>query len=181
MVEAVATFALGLFLWTFAEYVIHGWLGHMLAGRAAALHLVHHRDPHAVFTIGAWLPLVILWTTTLVVFGLCSWTILLSGITSGFALYEFVHYHIHFHRSGNSVDRYLHARHLTHHRKGSDSYFGVTSPLWDLIFGTEPSSYPAPPSMYPAPPSITPLTGRTNVRLLLSFHYLRRAEAHRAR
>ena len=167
MVEAVAIFTLGLFAWTLAEYVIHGWLGHTLGGSAATLHMVHHRDPHAVFTIGAWLPLAALWTTALVVFGLCQGTILLSGMITGFAFYEALHYRIHFRRPRNSFERYLHARHLLHHRSVPDGYLGVTSPLWDLIFGTEPSAPHAPP---PA----APLTGRTNVRRLLSFHYLRR-------
>jgi dihydroceramide fatty acyl 2-hydroxylase len=170
VVEVVATFALGLFIWTFAEYAIHGWLGHTLTGRAAALHVVHHRDPHAVFTIGAWVPLVVLWTTALVLFGFSSWIILFSGMITGFAIYEYVHYHIHFHRPVSSIDGYLRARHLMHHRGQPDRYFGVTSPLWDLIFASEPSSHAELPV-------IAPLTGRTNVRLLLSFHYLYRLKA----
>jgi len=165
VVESIAIFALGLFAWTFAEYVIHGWLGHTLHGVAAALHQVHHRDPHAVFTIGAWLPLAALWTIALVIFGRCPGTILLTGLISGFALYEALHYRIHFRRPLNACERYLRARHLLHHQGAAEKYLGVTSPLWDLIFGTEPSAKRAPRP-------VTPLTGRTNLRLLLSFHYL---------
>jgi 4-hydroxysphinganine ceramide fatty acyl 2-hydroxylase len=167
MVEAVTMFVLGLFAWTLAEYVIHGWLGHTLGGMTAALHQVHHRDPHAVFTIGAWLPVAIIWTTALIALGWSPALILLTAMVIGFALYEAVHYRIHFCRPRNACERYLHARHMRHHRGVADGYLGVTSPLWDLICGTEPSERLAPAR-------VAPLTGRTNVRLVLSFHYLRR-------
>ena len=168
MVETAALFVLGLFAWTLAEYAIHGWLGHTLGGTSAALHQVHHRDPHAVFTIGTWLPVAIVWTAGLIVLGWSPAIILLTGMVTGFALYEAVHYRIHFGRPRNDCERYLHARHMRHHRGVADGYLGVTSPLWDLIFGTEPSA-----RFEPVP--VAPLTGRTNVRLLLSFHYLRRS------
>lgn len=168
MVETAALFVLGLFAWTLAEYAIHGWLGHTLGGTSAALHQVHHHDPHAVFTIGAWLPVAIVWTAGLIVLGWSPAIILLTGMVTGFALYEAVHYRIHFGRPRNACERYLHARHMRHHRGVADGYLGVTSPLWDLIFGTEPLARFEPAT-------VAPLTGRTNVRLLLSFHYLRRS------
>jgi sterol desaturase/sphingolipid hydroxylase (fatty acid hydroxylase superfamily) len=166
MVEDLALFIFGLFAWTFVEYVIHGWLGHVFGEITAALHQVHHRDPHAVFTIGAWLPIATLWLILFLVYGRSPEVIMLSGIVAGFTLYEAVHYRIHFRRPSNACERYLHARHLRHHRSVADGYLGVTSPLWDLIFGTEP-----PITLAPLP--VAPLTGRTNAHLLFSFHYLR--------
>jgi dihydroceramide fatty acyl 2-hydroxylase len=168
MSRDIALFALGLFLWTFAEYAIHGWLGHLVGGRSAALHQVHHRDPHAVFTIGAWLPVAVIWTAGLFLFGRSAPIVVLSGTLAGFAFYEAVHYRIHFGRPRTAFERYLHARHMRHHHGGARGYLGVTSPLWDMVFGTEPAE-----RLEPQP--IRPLTGRTNVRLLLSFHYLRKA------
>lgn len=167
MVEALAIFVLGLLAWTFIEYVIHGWLSHTLRGRVAMLHQVHHRDPHAVFTIGAWLPVAILWTAAAGSFGYRPGTLLLTAIVMGFALYEGLHYRIHFSRPSTGFERYLRARHLMHHQGAADGYLGVTSPLWDLVFGTEPPGRPAPRP-------VAPLSGPTNFRLLLSFHYLRR-------
>jgi hypothetical protein len=49
-------FIAGLLGWTFLEYAIHGWTGHRLATFVTPLHNVHHRDPRAVFALGAWLP-----------------------------------------------------------------------------------------------------------------------------
>ena len=49
-------FAAGLFAWTIVEYVIHGVLGHAHRTFVTELHNVHHRDPRAVFAMGAWIP-----------------------------------------------------------------------------------------------------------------------------
>ena len=38
------------------EYVIHGVLGHAHRTFVTGLHEVHHRDPRAVFALGAWIP-----------------------------------------------------------------------------------------------------------------------------
>jgi len=167
--EQIGLFASGFALWTFAEYVLHGWLGHASGGAATGLHRVHHRDPHAVFTIGAWLPIAIVWAAAVAILGWTPPTILLSGIVCGFALYETVHYRMHFRLPGSAFERYLRTRHLRHHRAGTNVCIGVTSPLWDLIFRTEPPAHAGPAL------SVAPLTGRTNVRLVLSFHYLRGA------
>jgi dihydroceramide fatty acyl 2-hydroxylase len=34
------------------------------------------------------------------------------------------------------VPRYLRQHHLTHHYRMPESRFGVSSPLWDRVFGT---------------------------------------------
>jgi sterol desaturase/sphingolipid hydroxylase (fatty acid hydroxylase superfamily) len=42
----------------------------------------------------------------------------------------------------NPVARYLKHHHLRHHFSQEGGRFGVSSPLWDLVFGTEPSESP---------------------------------------
>lgn len=168
MIDNFATILLGLFAWTLLEYLIHGWLGHTFTTVATKLHLVHHHDPHAIFTIGAWLPITALWTIGLLLFGSNSWMIFFAGVTAGFIAYEAIHYRIHFSRPKGSIERWLREHHLLHHQRVPDRCFGVTSPLWDVIFGTEPArSAHLLPSVRETPP----LTGRTNARRLLSFHY----------
>ncbi|HZC47378.1 MAG TPA: hypothetical protein VE243_12935, partial [Candidatus Acidoferrum sp.] len=56
MLADVLIFAAGLFAWTLVEYVIHGVLGHAHRTFVTGLHNVHHRDPRAVFALGAWMP-----------------------------------------------------------------------------------------------------------------------------
>ncbi len=168
MVEAIAIFAAGVFAWTFLEYLIHGWLGHTFHSFATRLHWVHHRDPHAVFTVGAWLPIAILWTTLAVVFRFSSWMILLSGAVAGFAAYELLHYRIHFCRPGGPVADYLRSRHLAHHESHPDRCFGVTSAIWDLAFGTEPLDADLT-ALYESMRSRAPLTGPTNLYKLKRY------------
>jgi sterol desaturase/sphingolipid hydroxylase (fatty acid hydroxylase superfamily) len=64
---------------------------------------------------------------------------LYGGALLGFALYEAFHYRLHFRLPANRIEAYLRARHLAHHDRDSQSCFGVTSPLWDRVFGTEPT------------------------------------------
>lgn len=137
MVESVAIFLSGILVWTFLEYVIHGWLSHTFRTFAQPLHQVHHKDPRAVFTIGAWVPIALTWIGLFLAFGSAPGVILFSGIVVGFAAYEVVHYRIHFRVPTRPIEQYLRSRHLLHHAALQNRCFGVTSALWDLSFGTE--------------------------------------------
>jgi len=74
------------------------------------------------------------------IFGATPGVIFLGGVAAGFAGYEFVHYRIHFSQPACAVEERLRARHLAHHFKEPDAIFGVTSRLWDVVFGTEPAA-----------------------------------------
>ena len=139
MLADTVLFAAGVFAWTFAEYAIHGWLGHRYRTFAAPMHAVHHRDPHAVFTVGAWIPVAIVTIAAIAIFGNSRGVYALGGIVAGFAIYETVHYRIHFVRASNRIEARVRARHLAHHLRAPDAIFGVTTALWDRAFGTEPA------------------------------------------
>lgn len=155
-------FAWGIAAWTFVEYAIHGWMSHRFATFARPLHDTHHRDPSAVFALGAWLPTVIIWFVALTRWGMMPGTFFLSGIVAGFAAYEAIHYRLHFAVPSNRVEKLLRTRHLIHHFQATRACFGVTVPLWDVIFGTEPTS-DAMRTMTPAVASLPPLDGRSNL------------------
>jgi cyclopropane-fatty-acyl-phospholipid synthase len=168
MIGGSAVTLAGLFAWTFIEYVIHGWLSHRFNTFAQPLHKVHHQDPHAVFTIGAWLPLTLITAGCVVGLGLSVSMLFLLGIVAGFVIYEAIHYRIHFCRPASAVEARLRARHILHHQWNPDLCFGVTSPLWDLVFNSEP----LPPEMTALEESaagIPPMTGRTNLHKLPDF------------
>ena len=168
MVEDLASFAIGIFLWTFLEYLIHGWLSHTFRTFATPLHAVHHRDAHAVFTVRAWIPIAIVWAILALFFRWTSWVIMFSGILVGFAGYEAVHYRIHFRRPRGPVEDYLRSRHLVHHEYYANRCFGVTSALWDLAFGTEPMDA-AMTALCESMRSRAPLAGPTNLRKLKNW------------
>lgn len=168
MLLGALSFGFGLFAWTLLEYVIHGPLSHLWATPVAPLHDVHHRDPHAVFTVGAWIPTAVIYLALLATFAIRPATVFLTGLVAGFAAYEWIHYRIHFARPASRFEARLRARHLAHHFSAPDACFGVSSALWDRAFGTEP----APARMRAleeSVASIAPLTGRSNAHLALSF------------
>jgi sterol desaturase/sphingolipid hydroxylase (fatty acid hydroxylase superfamily) len=134
----IFVFLAGLFAWTLVEYVIHGVLGHAHRTFVTPLHDVHHRDPHAVFALGAWIPTAIVLIGAWALFGLAPGVVFSGGIVCGFAVYEYLHYRIHFVSPANKVEERLRARHLAHHMREPDAIFGVTSRIWDVVFGTEP-------------------------------------------
>src|SRR5690348_14376877 len=107
-----AMFLLGLFAWTFVEYVIHGFMSHIFETFATPLHAAHHRDPRAVFTVGAWLPVAIVSVVILSVFGLTLGAMVWLGIVSGFLGYELFHYRVHFAEPVCALERRLRLRHL---------------------------------------------------------------------
>jgi 4-hydroxysphinganine ceramide fatty acyl 2-hydroxylase len=168
MIGAIGIFAAGLFAWTFIEYLIHGWLSHTFRTFAGPLHAVHHRDPAAVFAVGAWTPIATAYLVSLAIFGMTSGMIFFSGIVAGFIVYEAIHYRIHFRAPRGAIEGYLRARHLAHHQSNPDASFGVTSNLWDLVFGTEPLGAEA--SRQRAAAAMTaPLSGRNNFYKLVDF------------
>ena len=138
MLADVLIFAAGLFAWTLVEYVIHGVLGHAHRTFVTELHNVHHRDPRAVFALGAWIPTAVVLGGAWARFGLAPGVIFYAGIVCGFAAYEYVHYRIHFAAPSCAVEARLRARHLAHHLNEPDAIFGVTTRLWDVVFGTQP-------------------------------------------
>ena len=138
MLLDLLSFAAGLFAWTLVEYVIHGVLGHAHRTFVTPLHDVHHRDPRAVFALGAWIPTALVLASALAWFGLAPGVVFYGGIVAGFAVYEYVHYRIHFATRLFEVEARLRARHLAHHVAEPDAIFGVTTRLWDVVFGTEP-------------------------------------------
>jgi sterol desaturase/sphingolipid hydroxylase (fatty acid hydroxylase superfamily) len=168
----VLTFFGGLAAWTFLEYVIHGWMSHTFRTFAAPLHQVHHRDPRRVFTVRAWIPVAATWLGCLMLWGWAPAVVFHSGMVSGFALYEFVHYRIHFARPHNRLEAYLRERHLVHHYRAPDRCFGVTNAFWDRVFCTD-IAVRKMRSLRAAVAATPPLAGPSNARMLVPFGAIR--------
>jgi dihydroceramide fatty acyl 2-hydroxylase len=154
-------FIAGLLGWTFLEYVIHGWMGHRLATFVSPLHNVHHRDPRAVFALGAWLP-ALLPILVGAARGAHGWTIFYTGMLTGFAAYEVLHYRMHFRAPSCRAEAWLRTRHLVHHYCAPALNFGVTTPLWDRVFKTGASGANAA-ALAARVASVAPLEGHSNL------------------
>lgn len=60
----------------------------------------------------------------------------LPGFLVGYAAYISVHYMIHAYQPPKGFLKILWVNHSIHHYKNGEVVFGVSSPLWDYVFGT---------------------------------------------
>jgi sterol desaturase/sphingolipid hydroxylase (fatty acid hydroxylase superfamily) len=136
-----ALLATGLLVWTIVEYLMH-----RLAFHGFAPHSQHHAQPTDRAYILA--PLWLSTSAALALFGVFwlvtrSWTAgasMISGVIAGYIAYEAIHLRIHSARRGGALLQALRRHHLYHHFNSDRVCFGVTSPLWDLVFGSVPEN-----------------------------------------
>jgi sterol desaturase/sphingolipid hydroxylase (fatty acid hydroxylase superfamily) len=145
--RALGLFALGLFIWTLLEYVLHRFVFHMPAHDEAGrfrrfmLHWYHHEFPNDSLRLLAppmmsWSVGPVLWLVFRLVFGARSVWPVFAGAALGYLAYDYIHYYTHHARPKTAVGKFLRNYHLQHHHEKIESRFGVSSPLWDLVFGT---------------------------------------------
>jgi sterol desaturase/sphingolipid hydroxylase (fatty acid hydroxylase superfamily) len=60
----------------------------------------------------------------------------LPGFIVGYSYYLSVHYIVHVYQPPKNFFKVLWINHGIHHYKNGDAVFGVSSPLWDYIYGT---------------------------------------------
>lgn len=150
----LAAFLVGLFLWTFAEYNLHRFVFHFSPKTPAQeritylFHGIHHHQPQCktrlVMPPAVSIPLSALFYGLfyLVVgklLGLPHWVHpLVGGFTLGYLVYDLTHYATHHFAMRSGILRYLKRYHMMHHYKTPDQRFGVSSPLWDIVYRTKP-------------------------------------------
>lgn len=136
--RAILLLLLGLFVFSLMEYVAHRWVFHGPSQPMARGHAKHHSDARGYEALPFFVPALVLAALT----GLCAlimpapdaWA-LASGIAFGYVAYGIAHFAIHHRRFRHPLARGWAARHHIHHRHPGHN-FGVTSALWDALFGT---------------------------------------------
>jgi 4-hydroxysphinganine ceramide fatty acyl 2-hydroxylase len=106
-------------------------------------HGVHHEYPsdttRLVMPPGASIPLALLFYVAFrLLAGPAQTPALFAGFLVGYLIYDTVHYAVHHPGLPTAFGRYLKKRHHHHHFVDPDSDYGVSSPLWDAVFGTLP-------------------------------------------
>lgn len=139
---------LGVLSWSLIEYILHRFIFHYNAksrfGRKIlyVAHLSHHENPTATNRIFASLYLSV---PIAAAYWLGAWALtgssaassyLFIGMSSGYFFYEWLHFQCHHRKSRMRLFRYLKRYHLLHHYRTPELRFGVTSPLFDVVFGT---------------------------------------------
>ena len=62
-----------------------------------------------------------------------------AGFVVGYLFYDGTHYYVHHFVPTTRWGKFLRRHHMTHHFADHDGGFGVSSPLWDVVFRTMPS------------------------------------------
>lgn len=140
----------GLLFWTLAEYLIHRFVFHM-GGSAPwqermkfVAHGVHHDYPNdsrrLVMPPAVSIPLAIIsYCLFYLAWGPNYVFPFYAGFVFGYVTYDMLHFAFHHFPMTGRVSKYLRAYHLRHHFKDDGTAYGVSSPLWDYVFGTVPA------------------------------------------
>lgn len=148
VLPTISLFVVGAFFFTLVEYLVHKHFYHMGTDspRKARLqymfHGVHHDHPRdkkrlalppimsvlvAAMFVGIF---YLLMGEPGIAFG--------GGFMTGYATYLLAHYAIHVYNPPKNFLGVIWKHHNLHHYVGDTGAFGVSSPLWDHVFGTMP-------------------------------------------
>jgi hypothetical protein len=150
LVLVPAWFAAGVLWWTLLEYLLHRFAFHGGAAGLGVRHHAHHDDVRSRTLALASPPAVAagLALHALALLGLlgpAAGGAALAGVAAGYAAYEAIHLAAHRPRPRSRWLRRLRRHHLLHHG-APEARFGVTTALWDRVFGTLPRA-PAVPGL----------------------------------
>lgn len=119
--------------WTFYEYALHRWGLHELPV-LRDIHALHHRNQTDYIAVPPWVTLIS-YAAFWLVFGLHS-TAFMVGFSFGYIVYAAMHTACHY--LDPQPGQFLFGveqRHALHHRY-SNVNFGISTSLWDRVFGT---------------------------------------------
>jgi dihydroceramide fatty acyl 2-hydroxylase len=138
----------GIAVWTLTEYWLHRLVFHWEPDNAFGrrmhfiIHGVHHDHPNdkmrlvmppsvsiplaALFFLGFW---ALLGDAAFPVFG---------GFILGYLFYDYTHYYVHHFVPKTEFGKRLREHHMRHHFQDHSYGYGVSSPIWDHVFGTYP-------------------------------------------
>jgi sterol desaturase/sphingolipid hydroxylase (fatty acid hydroxylase superfamily) len=135
----------GLLGWSGIEYALHRFVLHAVQP-FRRWHALHHERPMALigtptlitaalFTTFAFLPALLLSD----VWSACASTL---GLLLGYQAYAVAHHALHHWHADSTWLRLLKRRHALHHHGAQPCCYGVSSSVWDHVFGTLPRQTP---------------------------------------
>jgi sterol desaturase/sphingolipid hydroxylase (fatty acid hydroxylase superfamily) len=144
---AIPLLVLGLVVWSYTEYVLHRFIFHFIPksewGKQIhfMFHGVHHDYPNdstrlvmpPVVSIPLALFFYFLFRNLL---GAHYVPPFFAGFILGYLSYDLTHYAVHHFRLHGRISLYLKQHHMRHHYMDPDGNYGVSSPMWDFVFGT---------------------------------------------
>lgn len=147
----------GVVSWTFLEYVIHRWGGHDRRYRRTPFgveHIRHHVEGNYFAAtwkkiIAAAIVTAVLLGPAIAIAGVGNGIAYVAGLVTFYGAYELLHRREHTHAGIGPYGRFVRRQHFHHHFVDGRTNHGVTSPLWDFVFGTyqKPTTIKVPPKL----------------------------------
>jgi len=143
----IGGFLAGLLVWTLTEYLLHRFVFHFMPKSLWGqrihflFHGVHHDYPQdskrLVMPPVVSVPLAALFLGFFSLILPASYVpAIFAGFIFGYICYDEIHYATHHAPMKKGVGLWLKHHHVRHHYLDPDRGFGVSTPLWDYIFGT---------------------------------------------
>jgi sterol desaturase/sphingolipid hydroxylase (fatty acid hydroxylase superfamily) len=137
----------GLLAWSLAEYLLHRHLFHIppTSPRRERLqfmiHGLHHADPEdptrlVLPPVPTCIGAVVFYSAFRLALGPTLVDPFFAFFAVGYLCYDYIHLASHRCHPRNRLGRLLKANHMSHHYVDADAHWGVSSPLWDWVFGT---------------------------------------------
>lgn len=145
---AVALWVGGALTWSLTEYWLHRTFFHWVPAGIWGermhflVHGVHHKWPKDKYRLV--MPPAVSITLFFVFLGI--FYLLLgsrlvwpfhAGFVFGYMSYDVTHYYVHHYNPKTKYGLALKKHHMLHHFKNPESRYGVSSMLWDYVFGTK--------------------------------------------
>jgi dihydroceramide fatty acyl 2-hydroxylase len=128
----------GFGAWTLAEYLTHRFPMHATRGSSSLAdeHLDHHSAPLTTVKLAADAHNVAFKGGALVLGSLLVSVPFGTGFSAGYAGYTYLHDRIHHRAARSAMAQRVWQHHHLHHQGGPATNFGVTTPVWDVVFRT---------------------------------------------
>ncbi len=145
--NGIGLFVGGIIMWTFTEYALHRYVFHYHPTSEFGkrihffMHGVHHDYPNdsrrLVLPPAMSIPLAIgFYFLFKAIFPGEFHYPFYAGFVLGYLVYDMIHYAVHHADFTNKYWIALKTHHLKHHFKDPDKGYGVSSPIWDVLVGS---------------------------------------------
>jgi 4-hydroxysphinganine ceramide fatty acyl 2-hydroxylase len=137
----------GIFIWTITEYLLHRYIFHweLKSELGKKIHFIFHGVHHdypsdsrrLVMPPSVSIPLAALFYFLFrALIGVDFVYPFFAGFLIGYLFYDMTHYAVHHFNMKSKFWLAIKHHHIKHHFKDPDRGFGVSSPLWDILFKT---------------------------------------------
>lgn len=148
VLTALLFVVLGLFIWSFTEYVMHRFLFHYhpTSKFGQRIHFIFHGIHHDYPNDANRLVMAPAISIPLAFFYYYLFQLALSevyvapffvGFVIGYLFYDMSHYAIHHATFKSGIWAKIKMHHMVHHYRDDENGYGVSSKFWDLIFRTD--------------------------------------------